>query len=82
MEVEEKLKRIEISFRNYIFLLDFLIRETRTELSENRAKRETWLEHHQNWKQSRKVFENVSLQSNEIASEKSAFMENLSVFET
>ncbi|EMY78951.1 hypothetical protein LEP1GSC060_0879 [Leptospira weilii serovar Ranarum str. ICFT] len=65
MEVEEKLKHIEISFRNYIFILDFLIRETRAELSENAAKREIWLEHHRNWKQSRKVFENVSLQSHE-----------------
>ncbi|EMG22950.1 hypothetical protein LEP1GSC150_1944 [Leptospira interrogans serovar Copenhageni str. LT2050] len=37
-------------------ILDFLIRETKSELSENRAKREIWQKHHQNWKQSRKVF--------------------------
>lgn len=59
VSLEEKLNQIEISFRNYILILDFLIRETRTELSENRAKREIWQEHHQNWKQSSKVFKNV-----------------------
>ncbi|EQA62854.1 hypothetical protein LEP1GSC062_1061 [Leptospira alexanderi serovar Manhao 3 str. L 60] len=61
VSLEEKLNQIEISFRNYILILDFLIRETRAELSENRAKREVWQEHHQNWKQSNKVFKNISL---------------------
>lgn len=49
----EELNQIERRFRNYIFVLDFLLRETRTELTENRAKRETWLEGHENWKKKR-----------------------------
>ncbi|TGM52861.1 hypothetical protein EHQ97_13145 [Leptospira adleri] len=49
----EELNQIEKRFRNYIFVLDFLLRETRTELTENRAKRETWLEGHENWKKKR-----------------------------
>ncbi|AVV80576.1 hypothetical protein [Leptospira santarosai] len=58
---EEKLNQIETSFRNYILILDFLIRETRMELSENRSKREIWQEHHQKWKQNSKIFKNASL---------------------
>ncbi|ADE44175.1 hypothetical protein KQY10_17975 [Leptospira interrogans] len=56
ISLEEKLNHFEVRFRNYILILDFLIRETKSELSENRAKREIWHKHHQNWKQSRKVF--------------------------
>ncbi|RHX88606.1 hypothetical protein DLM78_06680 [Leptospira stimsonii] len=54
MEVSlEELNQIEKRFRNYIFILDFLLRETRSELLENRAKREIWLERHENWKKNR-----------------------------
>lgn len=47
----EELNHIEKRFRNYILILDFILRETKTELSENRAKRELWQEHHDSWKQ-------------------------------
>lgn len=49
----EELNNIEKRFRNYILILDFILRETKTELSENRAKREIWQEHHESWKQNR-----------------------------
>ncbi|MDV6236775.1 hypothetical protein CH379_014195 [Leptospira ellisii] len=54
MEIHsEALNQIEARFRNYILILDFILRETRNELSENRAKRESWLEQHEDWKKNR-----------------------------
>ncbi|TGK29488.1 hypothetical protein EHQ13_07295 [Leptospira gomenensis] len=54
MEIHsESLNQIEARFRNYILLLDFILRETRNELSENRTKREIWLEQHRDWKKNR-----------------------------
>ncbi|EKP05405.1 hypothetical protein LEP1GSC018_1388 [Leptospira kirschneri str. 2008720114] len=60
ISLEEKLNHFEARFRNYILILDFLIRETKLELSENRAKREIWQKHHQNWMQNHKVSANTN----------------------
>ncbi|EMK18896.1 hypothetical protein LEP1GSC046_1112 [Leptospira kirschneri serovar Bim str. 1051] len=60
ISLEEKLNHFEARFRNYILILDFLIRETKSKLSENRAKREIWQKHHQNWMQNRKVSANTN----------------------
>lgn len=59
----EELNHIEKRFRKYILILDFLLRETRTELSQNRAKRETWHRHNENWKLGRVHPENNSFQN-------------------
>lgn len=59
----EELNHIEKRFRKYILILDFLLRETRTELSQNRAKRETWYKRNENWKLHHVHPENNSFQN-------------------
>ncbi|PJZ59092.1 hypothetical protein CH367_03450 [Leptospira barantonii] len=67
----EELNNIEKRFRNYILILDFILRETRTELSENRAKREMWQEHHDSWKQNHGTVAPDSFQDPKITIEPS-----------
>ncbi|EPG75187.1 hypothetical protein LEP1GSC058_0086 [Leptospira fainei serovar Hurstbridge str. BUT 6] len=41
---------LAVRFRNYVILLDRILREVEDELEENRAIRHEWSEWHSNWK--------------------------------